>query len=91
MIINDLLKAYGAKFSLDFNGEGNEINPEILSEATIITNTEDEFRLHSTDEDGELFELIVTPPNTVIYNYYAPDGELYMSHSYSDEGISIGN
>ena len=91
MIINDLLKAYGAKFSLEFNGEGNEINPEILSDVKIISNNENEFKLHYIEDDGELFELIVKPPNTVIYNYYAPDGEMYMSHSYSDEGIGLGN
>ena len=91
MIINDLLQSYGVQFTIGSNGDYNEINPEILSTSTIITNTEEEFRLHSTDGEGELFELIVKPPNTLIYNYYAPDGELYMSHSYSDEGIDIGN
>ena len=91
MNINDLLKAYGVNFTLEFNGEDNEVNPDILSDATIVTSTNDEFKLHSSDDDGALFELIVKPPNTVIYNFYAPDGELYMSHSYSDEGIVIGN
>ncbi len=91
MIINDLLKAYGVKFTIDFNGEDNEINPEILSNADIITSNDTEFKLHVKEDDGELFELIVQYPNTVVYNYYAPDGELYMTQSYSDEGIEIGN
>lgn len=88
MIINELLKAYGVKFSIDFNGD-NEVNPEILSKADIIVNNNNEFRLHVKDDDDSLFELIVQTPNTVIYNYYAPDGELYNSQSFSDEGIEI--
>ncbi|MBR3213154.1 MAG: hypothetical protein IKF79_01445 [Methanosphaera sp.] len=91
MLINDLLKAYGVKFSIDFNGVNNEINPEFLSVAEIIVNNDNEFKLHVKEDDGELFELIVKTPNTVIYNYYTPEGELYMTHSYSDEGIEIGN
>ena len=88
MIINELLKAYGVKFSIDFNGD-NEVNPEILSKADIIVSNNNEFRLHVKDDDDSLFELIVQTPNTVIYNYYAPDGELYNSQSFSDEGIEI--
>lgn len=88
MIINELLKAYGVKFSIDFNGD-NEVNPEILSKADIIVNNNNEFRLHVKDDDDSLFELIVQTPNTVIYNYYTPDGELYNSQSFSDEGIEI--
>lgn len=88
MIINELLKAYGVKFSIDFNGD-NEVNPEILSKADIIVSNNNEFRLHVKDDDDSLFELIVRTPNTVIYNYYAPDGELYNSQSFSDEGIEI--
>lgn len=88
MIINELLKAYGVKFSIDFNGD-NEVNPEILSKADIIVSNNNEFRLHVKDDDESLFELIVQTPNTVIYNYYAPDGELYNSQSFSDEGIEI--
>ena len=91
MIINDLLKEYGAKFTIDSNGVDNEINPIILPKSKVIKNDGNEFILHKTDEDGSLFELIVRLPNTVIYNYYAPDGEIYMSHSYSDEGFEIGN
>lgn len=88
MIINELLKAYGVKFSIDFNGD-NEVNPEILSKADIIVSNNNEFRLHVKDDDESLFELIVQTPNTVIYNYYTPDGELYNSQSFSDEGIEI--
>ena len=89
MIINDLLKAYGVKFTIDFNGDNNEINPELLSRADIITSNNDEFKLHVKEDDGSLFELIVQTPNTVIYNYYAPNGELYDSTSYSDDGIEL--
>lgn len=89
MIINDLLKAYGVKFNIDFNGEDNEINPEILSKASIIVNNDNEFKLHVKDDDGSLFELVVQTPNTVIYNYYTPDGELYNYQSFSDDGIEI--
>ena len=89
MIINDLLKKYEAEFTLDFNGEGNEINPKILENAKIVQNDKKGFILHETDDNG-LFELIVKPPNTVIYNYYDPEGELYLSHEYSDI-IEIGN
>jgi len=88
MIINELLKKYDAKFTLDSNGEGNEINPNILKNAKVMKNDKNEFILHE-DSDG-LFELIVRPPNTIIYNYYDHDGELYMSHEYSDT-IGIGN
>jgi len=88
MIIDDLLKQYKAKFTLEMNGE-NEINPNILKNAKVIRNDNNSFILHEEDEEG-LFELIVRPPNTIIYNYYDHDGELYMSHEYSDT-IGIGN
>lgn len=88
MIIDDLLKQYKAKFTLEMNGE-NEINPNILKNAKVIRNDNDSFVLHEEDENG-LFELIVNPPNIIVYNYYDPDGELYMSHEYSDE-IGLGN
>lgn len=91
MLINDLLKSYGVKFTIGYNGDNNEINPEILSNAVIVTNNDNEFRLHVKDSDGELFELIVQTPDTVIYNYYDPDGEIYMSHSYSNDGLEINN
>lgn len=89
MLINDLLKAYGVKFTIGFNGDNNEVNPEILSKAVIITNNDAEFKLHVTNDDNSLFELLVQTPNTVIYNYYTPNGELYDSNSYSDEGIEL--
>lgn len=91
MIINDLLKKFDAKFTIKENGEINEINDNILNNSEIIKNNSDEFVLHNKDDDGELFELIVKPIDTVIYNYYDPDGELYSVHSFSDEGIELSN
>lgn len=83
------MKKYEAKFSLDFNGQDNQINPQILNDANILVNDKNMFKLQVKEEDDCLFELIVQPPNTVIYNYYDPSGELYMSNSYSDDGIVI--
>ena len=89
MIITDLLKKYDSKIILHDNGD-KTINENILDSASIIKNNSSTFILHSTDEDG-LFELIVESPNTVIYNFFDEDGELYMKHSYSDDGVEISN
>lgn len=86
--INDLLKEYDAKFSILENGD-RQINDAILPHAAIIQNDNSSFVLQNKGIDGETFELIVKPVNTVIYNFYDPDGELYLNHTYSDEGNFI--
>ena len=56
------------------------INDKIIPNSKIITNTDNEFKLHYTEDDGSSYELIIQAPHTIISTWHTPDGEIYMYH-----------